>query len=246
MQVTPPEEFVGAFVHTPLTKLKSWEAAETWDERTSTGRISEYDSAHKRWKITYDSPDQDGRCSKSRSTWVKTKFLRDFGPQHMRTAESAKTPSQERIQRYLSFAQPQMGAWLRQIHDAPANQQRWHIRARLECNATWARKDPDHCACGALTRSGTHAFLRCPLLGEIRPPLASALADFVKVARFTGIRASPEEAAEWIHTGEPKVPPSPMALKCGQALRRAACAFSAKAVRRHTDHLSSTRAASTS
>ena len=108
----------------------------------------------------------------------------------------------------------------------------------------WARKDLDHCACGVRAKSGIHDFLHCRLLDELRPPLSTAFADFVKVAKFAGKRVSPEEAAKWIHTGEPKLPPSPMSVKSGQALRRAACAFSARAVRRHTDHLSSTRAAS--
>ena len=36
---------------------------------------------------------------------------------------------------------------------------------------------------------------------------------------------------------------SPQVLASGQRLRQAACAFSAKATRVHTDHLSSTRAA---
>ena len=160
-----------------------------------------------------------------------------------RTATCAKTPSQERIERYLNFAHPRAGTWLRQMRDAPAHQQRWLIRVRLECNATWARKDPDHCACGARSNSVTHNLLHCRLLDELRPPLTAAFRDFVQNARFAGNKISPDKAAAWIHTGKPAIPPSPQVLASGQRLRQAACAFSAKATRVHTDHLSSTRAA---
>ena len=67
--------------------------------------------------------------------------------------------------------------------------------------------------------------LKCPLHGR-----------WVSV----GLPAGPSRAP-----GKPAIPPSPQVLASGQRLRQAACAFSAKATRAHTDHLSSTRAAAT-
>ena len=77
---------------------------------------------------------------------------------------------------------------------APANLQRWLIRKRLECNATWVRATPGSCACGEETTDAAHELLHCELLEEIRQPFLQALANFRQKALLAGKRLTDEEA----------------------------------------------------
>ena len=162
----------------------------------------------------------------------------------MCTSGNSKTPSQERIARYMAFASPVAGDWLAQTAKAPANLQRWLIRKRLECNATWVRATPGSCTCGEETTDAAHELLHCELLEEIRQPFLQALANFRQKALLTGKRLTDEEAAQWITTGAPRIPYTPGLPESGAALRAAALALSAKAIAIQAQRLKELRAAS--
>ena len=148
----------------------------------------------------------------------------------MCTHSNEKTPSQERIARYMASANPVAGDWLAETAKAPANLQRWLIRKRLECDATWVRATPGSCACGVETTDAAHELLHCELLEGIRQPFLQALANCRRKALLAGRRLTDEEAARWITTGAPRIPYTPGLPESGAALRAAAMALSAKAI----------------
>ena len=56
------------------------------------------------------------------------------------------------------------------------------------------------------------------------------LANFRQKALLAGKRLTDEEAAQWITTGDPRIPYTPGLPESGAALRAAAMALSAKAI----------------
>ena len=182
---------------------------EDWDDRTCKGRVTAYDNARKRWQVQFDRTNAaDPLGTPPIVQWIKAAELRRIGPQNMCTSGNSKTPSQERITRYMAFASPVAGDWLAQTAKAPANLQRWLIRKRLECNATWVRATPGSCACGEETTDAAHELLHCELLEEIRQPFLQALANFRQKALLAGKRLTDEEASS---------SPSPSASKASMA-----------------------------
>ena len=226
-----PTEYINKTVHKPIRELENDAEDEDWDDRTCEGRVTAYDSARKRWQVQFSRTNAaDPLGTPPIIQWIKAAELRRIGPQNMCTSGNSKTPSQERIARYMAFASPVAGDWLAQTAKAPANLQRWLIRKRLECNATWVRATPGSCTCGEETTDAAHELLHCELLEEIRQPFLQALANFRQKALLTGKRLTDEEAAQWITTGDPRIPYTPGLPESGAALRAAALALSAKAI----------------
>ena len=132
---------------------------------------------------------------------------------------------------------------IEEVEDDPRDRRRL-IRKRLECDATWVRATPGSCACGEETTDAAHELLHCELLEEIRQPFLQALANFRQKALLTGKRLTDEEAAQWITTGDPRIPYTPGLPESGAALRAAALALSAKAIAIQAQRLKELRAAS--
>ena len=141
-----------------------------------------------------------------------------------------------------------MGIPCNAVHDArlrsPGHRGQGCLASLLECNATWVRATPGSCACGEETTDAAHELLHCELLEEIRRPFLQALANFRQKALLAGKRLTDEEAAQWITTGDPRIPYTPGLPESGAALRAAALALSAKAIAIQAQRLKELRAAS--